>query len=435
MDNPWLDIPLADYEAHMALPEVAQAELLARELEGLVRAEPAAAVAVLGCSGGNGLTALAGAGVERLVAVDLNAGYVAATVARHGARFARFEAHVADVLDPALAFAPVDLAFAGLLLEYVDVASFMARVARWLRPGGRLGVVLQLASQAHGAVTPSPHRSLASLAAVMQLREPAAVAADGEAAGLRVASERRVPLATGKAFAILVFRAPDPSEAARDAGEDFDRAYAATPALFGDAPERLLVTHVGEIPRGGLALDVGAGQGRHALFLARDGFRVDALDPSAEALAAVSHAAAAAGLGERIATIRGGFDAVRAPEGGYAAVLLFGLVPLLEWREIARLQSAVGRWLAPGGLCLLTAFTSDDPGHAGWAAAGRAIGPHSYLRPDGTLRTFLAPGQAPSLFPDLAIEHHWEGLGAEHRHGDGAPERHALVELVARRLR
>jgi hypothetical protein len=29
MKNPWLDIPLSDYEGHMALPEVAQAQLLA----------------------------------------------------------------------------------------------------------------------------------------------------------------------------------------------------------------------------------------------------------------------------------------------------------------------------------------------------------------------------------------------------------------------
>lgn len=29
MRNPWLEIPLADYEAHMALPQVAQAQLLA----------------------------------------------------------------------------------------------------------------------------------------------------------------------------------------------------------------------------------------------------------------------------------------------------------------------------------------------------------------------------------------------------------------------
>ena len=35
--SPWLDIPLSDYEGHMALPEIAQARMLADELERAVR--------------------------------------------------------------------------------------------------------------------------------------------------------------------------------------------------------------------------------------------------------------------------------------------------------------------------------------------------------------------------------------------------------------
>lgn len=35
--SPWLDIPLADYEGHMAMPEIAQARMLADELESAVR--------------------------------------------------------------------------------------------------------------------------------------------------------------------------------------------------------------------------------------------------------------------------------------------------------------------------------------------------------------------------------------------------------------
>ena len=52
MPNPWLTIPLADYEAHMALAEVAQAQFLARTLGALIDARPQArSVAVLGCAG------------------------------------------------------------------------------------------------------------------------------------------------------------------------------------------------------------------------------------------------------------------------------------------------------------------------------------------------------------------------------------------------
>jgi hypothetical protein len=32
MSNPWLSIPLHDYEGHMALPHVGQAKMIANEL-------------------------------------------------------------------------------------------------------------------------------------------------------------------------------------------------------------------------------------------------------------------------------------------------------------------------------------------------------------------------------------------------------------------
>lgn len=37
MRNPWLDIPLADYEGHMSLPHVGQAVLLGDVFEGALR--------------------------------------------------------------------------------------------------------------------------------------------------------------------------------------------------------------------------------------------------------------------------------------------------------------------------------------------------------------------------------------------------------------
>ena len=50
MRSPWLDIPLADYEAHMALATVGQAQLIAHELDGLVRTHAPRSVAVIGCA-------------------------------------------------------------------------------------------------------------------------------------------------------------------------------------------------------------------------------------------------------------------------------------------------------------------------------------------------------------------------------------------------
>ncbi|HEY1217163.1 MAG TPA: hypothetical protein VGE93_26340, partial [Bryobacteraceae bacterium] len=72
MSNPWLEIPLADYEAHMALPSIGQSRLIADQLEALVRSFRPHSIGIIGCAGGNGLERLAGTSVSRMVGVDLN---------------------------------------------------------------------------------------------------------------------------------------------------------------------------------------------------------------------------------------------------------------------------------------------------------------------------------------------------------------------------
>jgi hypothetical protein len=49
--SPWLTIPLEDHEAHVALPAVGQAQILAEQLAILIERHVPASVAVMGCAG------------------------------------------------------------------------------------------------------------------------------------------------------------------------------------------------------------------------------------------------------------------------------------------------------------------------------------------------------------------------------------------------
>jgi SAM-dependent methyltransferase len=206
--NPWLAIPLADYESHMALPEVGQAPYLAGRLEAWVVATGARSVAVLGCAGGNGFDRLPRSQVQRVVGIDLNPDYLAVARARHQGRFPRLELIAGDLLAPGFRLEePVDLAFAGLFFEYVDVAAALARLRTLLEPGGRLGVVLQLPSPDLPEVTPSPYRSLERLGGLMALVDPDRFAALAGAAGYRPVASGRTRLASGKAFQEILVQA------------------------------------------------------------------------------------------------------------------------------------------------------------------------------------------------------------------------------------
>lgn len=213
--------------------------------------------------------------------------------------------------------------------------------------------------------------------------------------------------------------------------EDFDRRYDTTDALFGREPERIVIEHAHLLPPTGDVLDIGCGQGRHALWLARQNRRVVAVDPSPVALRTVEQAASEQGL--RITTVRGGFSELPDPAAPYAGVLVIGLVQMLPPDELDRLVAVIDRWTTSGSLLFLMAWTEADPRYPEIAATWASLGRGSFRSSDGRVRTFLPRGTAPSLFPDWQVVDHVEELGPWHRHGDDPPERHGRVELAVRR--
>jgi hypothetical protein len=71
MANPWLNIPLADYEGHMGSAQVQQLDALSELFaEALERCRPAS-IAVLGIAGGNGLDRVDSGITKRIVGIDI----------------------------------------------------------------------------------------------------------------------------------------------------------------------------------------------------------------------------------------------------------------------------------------------------------------------------------------------------------------------------
>src|SRR6266481_5134265 len=198
--SPWLDIPLADYEGHMALPEIAQARMLADELERAVRQHTPSSVAIIGCSGGNGFERLIGTTVERIVGIDINPTYVAAAQARFGTQLPKLALYVADIQGALPNITPMELIF-----EYVDLRATMHNLRRLCAPGGTLVAVLQAPSAEAKAVSPSPYRSLQRLAPAMQLRDAREVKCAGVEAGFASAMTRSLTLPSGKSFIVFSF--------------------------------------------------------------------------------------------------------------------------------------------------------------------------------------------------------------------------------------
>src|SRR6266705_2665160 len=136
MRHPWLEIPITDYEAHMALPSVGQAQLLSTALWRTVAEFQPRSLAVLGVSGGNGLEFVERAIVRRVVALDFNPDYLALCSRRYAASFAEFEPVLHDLSQGPPLITPVECIFAGLVLEYLCVELFCGYLASLLTIGG-----------------------------------------------------------------------------------------------------------------------------------------------------------------------------------------------------------------------------------------------------------------------------------------------------------
>lgn len=213
--------------------------------------------------------------------------------------------------------------------------------------------------------------------------------------------------------------------------DDLNHRYETTDALFGRDPERILVEHAHVLPPDGEVLDLGCGQGRHALWLARRGRRVVAVDPSTVAIRTVRDVARTEGLA--VVTHQCGFGELDDPPAPYAGVLLVGLVQMLPPEELDRLVAVIDRWTTSRSVLFMVAWTQDDPRYPEIASTWAPLGRASFRAPDGRVRTFLPLGSAPGLFPGWEVLDHVEALGRWHRHGDDPPERHGRVELVVRR--
>jgi tellurite methyltransferase len=211
----------------------------------------------------------------------------------------------------------------------------------------------------------------------------------------------------------------------------YDEAYRAADNVFGAEPERILKLYFKKLSGLRPFLDQGAGQGRNALFLARHGFAVDAVDPSAVAIDALSRQTADETLAIR--THLCGFETFVPPVDFFSGVGAFGLIPALARKSIDELVDRIAGWTGPGSLIFLTAFTTADPLYASVSRDWTPVGRNSFADDEGRVRTYLDPGEIMGLFDGFEPLHNWEGLGQSHRHGDGPFERHAMAEAVFRR--
>jgi 2-polyprenyl-3-methyl-5-hydroxy-6-metoxy-1,4-benzoquinol methylase len=188
---------------------------------------------------------------------------------------------------------------------------------------------------------------------------------------------------------------------AYDEADLYNRVYAESPK-FNTQPNQLLVDAIQDLPPG-KALDVGMGQGRNAIYLARKGWRVTGFDVAEVGLMVARDQAAADGIA---------IEAVHASDEefdfGQERWELIAIIHAMEKRSVHR----VARALKPGGIVVVEAAHVEPGGY-----------PYGYQS-----------NELLKIFEGFRILRYEERLGS-HDFVEDRSRRERLVRLIAQKPR
>jgi tellurite methyltransferase len=181
----------------------------------------------------------------------------------------------------------------------------------------------------------------------------------------------------------------------------WDQRFKGNGFALGKEPNPFLKKYLRFLPTG-QALDIAAGEGRNAVFLARHGFNVDAIDISEKGLKKTRQLATE--MGVRVHTIQADLDRHPIEEGRYDLIANFYF---LRRSLIPRLK----RGLRQGGKIIFETYTLEH----------RALG----VEGPRQAKYFLKPNELLRLFKGFRILFYREGIFKE------GGRRKAVASLIA----
>lgn len=204
----------------------------------------------------------------------------------------------------------------------------------------------------------------------------------------------------------------------------FDRFYSKESLSFGENPATELRDFLLTIGYPGRALDLGAGDGRNALFLAGAGYDVTAVDLSQVGLDKLNRVAEMRGLADRMHTVCADVrDFVPSVES-FDLVLAVTLFDHLPQEDVASVFSSATVGLKDGGLLFAQSHTIDDPGNAGENDRASELAPmiHHYFDHNELLRLVVD-----------GFHVIWYQERPEEDHSHGKPHHHVFAKVLARK--
>lgn len=210
--------------------------------------------------------------------------------------------------------------------------------------------------------------------------------------------------------------------------ETFDSTYIKDKHYFGTEADLLLKKYYNLLEKNSDILDIGIGQGRNALFLLKQGFKLVGIDTSIVAIEALKKLVYKEKLNLKLHNTN--FIDFKTKENQFAGIIIFGLFQILSEKEIKELSKQIKYWLKKNGLVYIKGFTKKDESFKPKSLKWKKISEITYADNNDNYRSFLNIENIIKYFKQFEVIYKWTGFGEKHRHTDGPLEQHHYFEII-----
>lgn len=212
----------------------------------------------------------------------------------------------------------------------------------------------------------------------------------------------------------------------------FDQFYQNVETVWGEKPDLLLADLLPDVERG-RALDLGAGEGRNALYLAQQGFDVTAIDIAPTAIQKCLDRARLHNVPVR-AEARNLLDVEIAPDS-LALVVSAMALQFVKPSESVRVIERIKAGLRPGGMVYLTVFSTDDPAYARMSQSQPEVEPRTYFNERmGSYVHFFEKDELLGAFEGFVLYHFAQTVFRDAGHpGVPDPHYHGTLTYIGRK--
>ena len=210
--------------------------------------------------------------------------------------------------------------------------------------------------------------------------------------------------------------------------DSFNRVFGRPddPFYYGLKPSKELETFLNEThPPAGEALDLGSGEGRNSLLLARYGYHVHAIDASSQGIEKLEkyvHAQGLDNINGEVADVR----TVQLKPNHYDAIVAVTILDHITEEEGKKVAESIIDALKPEGFVFVEAFTVHDP------AANTARKENETISETASfVQHYFDEGELAAWFSQLETLLYEEIMKYDDSHGE--PHYHGLARLIARK--